>query len=158
MGLHFAVYVGLLLWWLGGLGTLLFIIVHHVGMGLYLGLVFAPNHVAMPIFTETSELDFTRRQVLASRNVRSGRIVDFVFGGLNHQIEHHLFPRMPRPNLRRAGDIVRSFCRQHGIAYRECGLVASYAEVLTGLHRAARPLRAPRPGWIDLEAPAEDAT
>lgn len=158
MGLHFAVYFALLLWWLGGPGTLLFVIVHHVGMGLYLGLVFAPNHVAMPIFTETSDLDFARRQILASRNIRSGRIVDFVFGGLNRQIEHHLFPRMPRPNLRRARDIVRAFCQKHGIAYRECGLLASYAEVLTGLHRAASPLRAARPRWIELEAPAEDAT
>ena len=42
-------------------------------------------------------LDFLRRQVLTSRNVRGGRFTDFALGGLNYQIEHHLFPSMPRP-------------------------------------------------------------
>lgn len=42
------------------------------------------------------------RQVPTSRNIRGGRVIDFLLGGLNHQIEHHLFPNMPRPHLRRA--------------------------------------------------------
>src|SRR5262249_9140462 len=82
-----------------------------------------------------------RRQLLTTRNVRPGVVVDLLFGGLNYQIEHHLFPAMPRPHLRRARDIVRRFCREHDLPYRESGIGSVYAEVLAGLHRAAAPLR-----------------
>jgi fatty acid desaturase len=70
-----------------------------------------------------------------------GRWVDGVFGGLNYQIEHHLFPHMPRPNLRRAQPIVRDFCARHGISYMQTGVFASYAIVLRHLHDAGAPLR-----------------
>jgi fatty acid desaturase len=42
-------------------------------------------------------------------------VVDFLMGGLNYQIEHHLFPSMPRPNLRRAQPLVRAFCAERGV-------------------------------------------
>src|ERR671912_590009 len=82
---------------------------------LYLGCSFAPNHKGMPTLTEADQLDFLRRQVLTSRNVRGSRFVDFLLGGLNYQIEHHLFPNMPRPNLRHAQPLVREFCRRHDL-------------------------------------------
>ena len=69
--------------------------------GVYLGGSFAPNHKGMPIIPAGMKVDFLRRQVLTSRNIRGGTAVDFAMGGLNYQIEHHLFPSMPRPNLRR---------------------------------------------------------
>jgi hypothetical protein len=79
---------------------------------------FAPNHKGVPIVPAGIKTDFLRRQVLASHNVRGGRITDFVLGGLNYQIEHHLFPSMPRPNLRRAQALIRSYCHSHDVAYR----------------------------------------
>ena len=78
--------------------------------GLLLGGAFAPNHTGMPIVPANERIDFLRRQVLMSRNVRGGWLTNFALGGLNYQIEHHLFPSMPRPNLRRAQPIVREFC------------------------------------------------
>jgi fatty acid desaturase len=95
----------------------------------------------MPTLTEADQLDFLRRQVLTSRNVTGSRQVDFLLGGLNYQIEHHLFPNMPRPNLRRAQPLVRAFCRQHHIAYTEATLFGSYAEALRHLHSVGAPLR-----------------
>jgi fatty acid desaturase len=86
--------------------------------------------------------DFLRKQVLTSRNVRGGRWVDFTLGGLNYQIEHHLFPSMPRPNLRQAQAIVRDFCTARGISYSQCGLFRSYGQVLRHLHEVGAPLRA----------------
>jgi fatty acid desaturase len=77
----------------------------------------------------TGAEDFLRKQVLTSRNVRGGRIVDVALGGLNHQIEHHLFPAMPRANLRRAQPIVRQYCAEHGVPYHETGFFESYREV-----------------------------
>jgi fatty acid desaturase len=48
-------------------------------------------------------------------------------GGLNYQVEHHLFPSMPRPNLRLAQPVVRDYCAEIGVPYTETGLVESYA-------------------------------
>lgn len=81
------------------------------------------------------------KQVLTARNIRGGRLTDYALGGLNYQIEHHLFPSMPRPNLRRAQTLVRAFCAQHGVPYHETGLLHSYAQVLRHLHEVGGPLR-----------------
>ncbi len=103
--------------------------------GLCLGGSFAPNHKGMPIVPPTAKVDFLRRQVLMSRNVRGGLLVDFVMGGLNYQIEHHLFPSMPRPNLKRAQPLVREYCAQHGVSYAEVGMFESYGIVVDYLNQ-----------------------
>jgi fatty acid desaturase len=118
-----------------------FVLVQQGLFGLYLGCSFAPNHKGMPTLTEADQLDFLRTQVLTSRNVTGSRLVDFVLGGLNYQIEHHLFPNMPRPNLRRAQPLVRAFCARHNIPYTEATLFGSYAEALRHLHSVGAPLR-----------------
>jgi fatty acid desaturase len=120
---------------------LVFLVVHQGLLGLYLGCSFAPNHKGMATLTEADGLDFVRRQVLTSRNVRGSRLVDWLLGGLNYQIEHHLFPNMPRPNLRRAQPLVRAFCAQHDLAYTEASLVGSYAQAVRHLHAVGAPLR-----------------
>jgi fatty acid desaturase len=121
--------------------ALAFLVVHQGLFGLYLGCSFAPNHKGMPTLTAADQLDFVRRQVLTSRNVAGSRFVDWLLGGLNYQIEHHLFPNMPRPNLRRAQPLVRAFCAQHGLAYVEASLVGSYAQAVRHLHAVGAPLR-----------------
>ncbi|WP_216214316.1 fatty acid desaturase family protein [Amycolatopsis aidingensis] len=121
--------------------AVLFILVHQALWGVYMGCSFAPNHKGMPTMTGQS-VDFLRRQVLTSRNVRGGRLTDFVLGGLNYQIEHHLFPSMPRPHLRHAQPIVRRFCAKHGISYSQTGVLRSYRHVLEHLHDMGAPLRA----------------
>ena len=119
-----------------------FIAIHQCLFGLYLGMTFAPNHKGMPMLTAEDELDFLRKQVLTSRNVRGGVWLDIALGGLNLQIEHHLFPSMPRPSLRKAQRLVRAFCAEHGISYTETSLVGSYAAALRALHELGAPLRA----------------
>jgi fatty acid desaturase len=123
------------------LQALVFILVQQGLFGLYLGCSFAPNHKGMPMLTKRDELDYLRRQVLTSRNVRGNWFVDAALGGLNYQIEHHLFPSMPRPNLRRAQATVRAFCLDHGVAYTETGVWDSYAQVLRHLDLVGAPLR-----------------
>jgi fatty acid desaturase len=138
---HVAGYVTALLLVLPPLQAVAFALVQQGLFGLYLGCTFAPNHKGMPVVADGEELDFLRRQVLTSRNVRGSRVVDFVLGGLNYQIEHHLFPNMPRPNLRRAQPLVRAFCSQHNIPYTEATMFGSYAEALRHLHTVGAPLR-----------------
>jgi len=122
---------------------IVFVLVHQGVWGLLMGLVFAPNHKGMPIVPAGTELDHLHKQVLTARNVRGGRLTDWVFGGLNHQIEHHLFPRMPRPSLRAARALVAPFCVEHGLPYTETGLRSSYAQILRHLHDTSAVLRSP---------------
>jgi fatty acid desaturase len=121
--------------------ALAFLAIQQGLFGLYMGISFAPNHKGMPIIAAGAKTDFLRRQVLTSRNVRGGRITDFVLGGLNYQIEHHLFPSMPRPNLRRAQALIRSYCQSHDVSYREDSLVSSYAQTLRYLNAVGREAR-----------------
>jgi fatty acid desaturase len=139
--LHAAGYVAALVLVLSPLQAVAFIVVQQGLFGLYLGCAFAPNHKGMPTLTDAEELDFLRRQVLTSRNVRGSRLVDFLLGGLNYQIEHHLFPNMPRPNLRRAQPLVRAFCQEHDLPYTEATMFGSYAEAIRHLHSVGAPLR-----------------
>jgi fatty acid desaturase len=131
---HVAGYITLLLLTMSPLQALAFLAVHQALFGVYLGCSFAPNHKGMKMLTKDEELDFLRRQVLTSRNVTGGVPVGMLLGGLNWQIEHHLFPSMPRPNLRRAVPIVREFCETHGLPYAEASLYGSYRLAMSHLH------------------------
>jgi fatty acid desaturase len=139
LGLHLAGYAAALLLVLTPLQALAFFAVHQALFGVYLGLTFAPNHKGMP--HPTGDEDFLRKQVLTSRNVRGGWLVDAALGGLNYQIEHHLFPAMPTANLRRAQPIVQGYCAQIGVPYEMTGLADSYAQALQHLHDVGEPLR-----------------
>jgi fatty acid desaturase len=138
---HVAAYTAAVLLVLTPLQAVAFILVQQGLFGLYLGCSFAPNHKGMPTLSDEEELDFLHRQVLTSRNVRGSRLVDFLLGGLNYQIEHHLFPNMPRPNLRRAQPLIRGFCQEHDIDYSEATLFGSYAQAVRHLHAVGEPLR-----------------
>ncbi len=140
--LHVVIYFGAVFTVLSPGKAVAFIAIHQGLFGVYMGLSFAPNHKGMPVLGPDDNLDFLRRQVLTSRNVRGNVITDWALGGLNYQIEHHLFPSMPRPALRRAQPIVREYCAQLGISYEEQSLPRSYAQSLKALHEVGAPLRA----------------
>jgi fatty acid desaturase len=106
--------------------------------------VFAPNHKGMPQVDGTTQLDFLRKQVLTARNVRSGAATDLWYGSLNYQIEHHLFPAMPRNRVRAAHRIVLEFCGEVGVPYYQTSMAQSYRELLVFLHEVGRPLREAR--------------
>ncbi|MEO8906866.1 MAG: acyl-CoA desaturase, partial [Microbacteriaceae bacterium] len=111
--------------------------------GLYMGASFAPNHTGMPILPRDAKVDFLSRQVLTSRNIRGGFAMDVFMGGLNYQIEHHLFPSMPRPSLAQARNIVREHCSQMGVQYTETTLMRSYGIVVQYLNRVGLAARDP---------------
>jgi fatty acid desaturase len=78
-----------------------------------------------------------------SRNIRGNRVLDFLMGGLNYQIEHHLFPSMPRPHLRRAAQIIERYCRDHDVRYTQTTLWQSYGIVLRYINRVGLGERDP---------------
>ena len=141
LGLHFLVYFGLLFFFLSPWQILGFFLVHQGLFGLYYGTVFAPNHKGMLILDKNKPLDFLRTQVLTTRNVKPGLIADFWYGGLNYQIEHHLFPLMPRNNFGKARKIIKAFCLKHNVSYYETGTFRSYREILSYLHQVGAPVR-----------------
>jgi fatty acid desaturase len=148
LGLHAAAYLTAVIWLLSPPLAVVFVVVQQGLFGLYLGCAFAPNHKGMPILAKDDESDFLRRQVLTTRNVRGHWLVDLLLGGLNYQIEHHLFPSMPRASLRRAQSIVRAHCLRHSLPYVETGLVDSYRQALHHLHTVGRsrpPIGASQP-------------
>jgi len=138
---HAVGYLTLVFLVLSPVKAVVFILVQQGLFGLYLGSSFAPNHKGMLILDADDRTDFLRRQVLTSRNVRGGWLTDFALGGLNYQIEHHLFPSMPRPNLRRSKAMIETFCSQLDLPYCESSLVGSYAQALRYLNTVGRLTR-----------------
>lgn len=110
--------------------------------GVYMGASFAPNHKGMPVIPAGTKVDFLSKQVLTSRNI-NGWGMNVFMGGLNYQVEHHLFPSMARPNLAAARDIVREYCRTHNVPYTETTLVNSYVIIVQYLNRVGLAARDP---------------
>ncbi len=135
---HYVVYLGALTLILGLGHGLLFALLHQLLLGVYLGGAFLPNHIGMTLLAPGEQMDFLRRQVVTSRNIRRGRVTDFMFGVLSCQIEHHLFPAMPRHQLRLAAPLVRGFCEERGIPYRETSTREAYAQVYRHLKAVSR--------------------
>jgi len=136
-------YLGAVVWFLPPGLAAAFLGVQLAVFGVYMGASFAPNHKGMKIVPAGSKVDFLSKQVLTSRNIRGGAFMSHLMGGLNHQVEHHLFPSMPRPHLRRAATIVRDYCAAHGIPYTETSLVESYRIVVRYLNAVGLGARDP---------------
>jgi fatty acid desaturase len=112
----------------------LFLVVQLAVFGFYMGATFAPNHIGMPLVPAKLKLDFLRRQVLMSRNISGGRWVSILMGGLNYQIEHHLFPAMARPHLKRLQPLVEAHCATMNVQYTQTTLWQSYGAVVRYLN------------------------
>jgi fatty acid desaturase len=139
---RFVIFLGLLFWLLPFGMAMAFLGVQLVVFGVYMGASFAPNHKGMPIIGPDERLDFFTKQVRTSRNV-SGWWATWVFGGLNYQVEHHLFPNMARPYLARARIIVRVKCAELDVPYTETTIWRSYAIVIAYLNRVGLAARDP---------------
>lgn len=120
--------------WLSGsalAGSLLFFAHTHIGM-LYLNSAFAGNHYDMATFTpeQADAMDVETLQALTTRNYAGGWWTHYLFGGLEKQLEHHLFPHLPTHQVTRASPIVRSYLQARGLPYHELGFVQSLGRVL----------------------------
>jgi fatty acid desaturase len=139
IGMHLALYATAVLLVLSPLKALAFVVVQQAVFSVYLGCSFAPNHKGMPVVATDLEISFVRRQVVTARNVSGGRVLTFVLGGLNYQIEHHLFPTMPRPNLARAQRLVQAFCAEANLTYAKSTLAGSFGQIASHLQGVTSP-------------------
>ncbi|REE95379.1 fatty acid desaturase family protein [Thermomonospora umbrina] len=142
MAVHLVGYFALAFTLMPTAQAITFVLVHQALFGLHLGSVFAPNHKGMAMPGPDERWDHLRRQVLTSRNIRRGVVTDWMMGGLNYQIEHHLFPSIPRCNLSRLQPLVREHCAKVGLPYAETSALESYAQALGHMHEVGESLRA----------------
>lgn len=110
--------------------------------GLMLALVFGLGHNGMSVYDADKRPDFWKLQVTTTRNVIGGHgfpqaFVDWFCGGLQFQVDHHLFPSLPRHSLRKAHSLVESFCKEWGVKYHEADLVDGTMEVLQHLSKVS---------------------
>ena len=141
MVLHYVLYFGLLSLVLSPLQVIAFFVVHQAIFGLHLGLAFAPNHKGMPMPQPGEHWTHLQRQVLTSRNVRAHPVTDWLMGGLNYQVEHHLFPSIPRHSMGALKPFVMQHCATQGLPYTETSAPRSYAIALAYLHEVGTELR-----------------
>lgn len=103
--------------------------------------VFIPNHIGMRRLSGGHQLSYLEQQVTTSRNIDNPRMLDFYYGGLNSQIEHHLFPRVPHHRYRAMRPVVRAFCKKHGLEYQQTSLYRALASVGNHLGRMTAAYR-----------------
>ncbi len=140
---RFGIYLTVVFWFLPFGMACAFLGVQLAVFGVMMGASFAPNHKGMPTIAHDAKVDFFSRQVRTSRNIRGGWWVSFLMGGLNFQVEHHLFPSMPRPALRQARLLVRDHCDTLDVPYTETTLLRSYGIVVRYLNRVGLAARDP---------------
>ena len=126
------VIMGLMFGWLWAIALWMFMM---MTFGFFMGAAFAPNHKGMPLVPRDAKIDFFERQVLTSRNIRGSWLKDNLMGGLNYQVEHHLFPSMARPNLKKAHEIVVAYCADKNITLVEMNLMSSYKAIVVYLNK-----------------------
>ena len=140
--LHLALWFGLPVFVLGFADAAMNYALMTWFTGPYLGAIFLVNHIGTKVIGPDEKISYFEQQITTTRNLGASRIADFLFGGLNNHIEHHLFPTLPRKGLRRARRITRDFCRCHGIPYRETSWPRAAAEVSRFFHQVAKSARA----------------
>ncbi|MFD5225445.1 fatty acid desaturase family protein [Microbacterium sp. NPDC058342] len=143
VGVHFVGYLTLLFIVLPPGMAVAFFVVQVAVFGFLLGGAFSPNHIGMPTVPRDAEIDFLRRQIHMSRNVRGGAFVHFFMGGLEYQVEHHLFPRAARPNLPALQKVVRRHCAENGIPYTETSLPEAFRTIIAYLNQVGLKNRDP---------------
>ncbi len=143
IGGRFTLYLTALFWLLPVGMAFAFLGVQLAVFGFYMGAAFAPNHTGMPIIPRDVTMDFLSKQVRTSRNISGGWWATWLMGGLNYQIEHHLFPSMPRMHLARTRVLVREHCRTQDVPYTETSLPRAYVHVVGYLNRVGLAARDP---------------
>lgn len=84
---------------------------------------------------------FPHRQMRTTSDVICDPSIEFIHGGLHLQVTHHLFPRLPRHNLREASALVKAFAAEHGLTYAEFGFIAGNREVIGTLRAVAEQVQ-----------------
>lgn len=138
MGAHYAVLGSVLYNMPGGwVHAAIFFFLAQTVSGLFLAVVFGLGHNGMSVYPADERPDFWKLQVSTTRNITSNFFVDWFCGGLQYQVDHHLFPQIPRHNLRAVHEKVVDFCKEFNVTYHEANMWDGTVEVLSHLSEVA---------------------
>ena len=103
----------------------------YLTLSVWLSFGFITNHLGCDVFDleEGKELSWMEMQMRGSRSLKGGSFIHWFYGGLNTQIEHHLFPKAPRFNLLHVQRLTKNFARKHNIKYFETTPVQAYVQI-----------------------------
>ena len=138
MFMHVAFFLIFSAYFLGFMKAIILYIIVSMLLGIYFGFSFSPNHVGMPIIKSDEKLSYLEMQIMTSRDVKCVKFFDFVFGGLNYQIEHHLFTNVPRKNLRQIKPLVKEFCNKNDIYYKDSTLTEAWRDIFVYLNNISK--------------------
>lgn len=137
---HFTLTFGFTFWFLPISTAILFNLTVMLAAGVYMGMIFAPNHKGEDMLTPEEEHNWVH-QITLTRNLIPSPVVSYFFGGLDRQVEHHLFPTMSRFQYHRAQEIVRGFCAEKNIPYKETTWLESLRQIHSSLKEEAQHWR-----------------
>jgi fatty acid desaturase len=137
--LHFALWfaVPCLLLDVPVLNALLAYVIPLTILGPYLAAIFWVNHIGMPLVEKVESFSFFEHQYVTSRTITNAPAWDWLFGGLNFQIEHHLFPQVPSIRLPAVQAIVRKHFGLHRIPYHGVPWWSAVRSIAAHLRRVA---------------------
>jgi len=131
MLLHWPLIWGTLVYQIGALNTLYVALTLNFVTSPWLAFGFITNHLGCETFHEEEAKNFSwmELQMRGSRSLKGGFLVHWFYGGLNTQIEHHLFPKAPRFNLLKVQKMTKDFAKKHNIPYFETTPAMAYAQI-----------------------------
>ncbi len=145
MVIHFVALGYIAFAFLPPVSAIVFIVVSIGTMGLYMSLAFAPNHKGEDILEADEQFHWTH-QITLTRNLYPSWIIFYLFGGLNFQIEHHLFSSMSRYKYPAAQKLVQAYCERNSLPYHQTTWPESMKEIYRALRKVARASRVSESG------------
>jgi fatty acid desaturase len=131
MLLHWPVIWGPIFYTLPFTDALTVFVVLYLTLSAWLAFGFITNHLGCDVFSveEVENMSWMELQMRTSRSLKGGSFIHWFYGGLNTQIEHHLFPKAPRFNLLKIQNMTREFAKKHDIKYFETTPVQAYVQI-----------------------------
>ncbi len=131
MLLHWPIIWGPIIYLLPLADALTTFVTLYLALSVWLAYGFITNHLGCEVFTvdEVENMSWMELQMRTSRSLKGGKFVHWFYGGLNTQIEHHLFPKAPRFNLLKVQTMTRDFAKKHNMVYFETTPLEAYVQI-----------------------------
>lgn len=127
------IILGSIMYHMTFMNAAMYFMVSQTSCGLFLATVFGLGHNGMAVYPADERPDFWTLQISTTRNITGNFLSDWFCGGLQYQVDHHLFPQLPRHNLPKVHKMVEAFCKSHSKPYHEANMWNGTIEVLTHL-------------------------
>ncbi len=131
MLLHWPIVWGPVFYFLPFANAITVFVTLYLVLSAWLAFGFITNHLGCEVFNQedSESLSWMELQMRTSRSLSGGSFIHWFYGGLNTQIEHHLFPKAPRFNLLKVQQMTKNFAKKNDIKYFETTPVEAYVQI-----------------------------